>query len=332
MPSRPIILDTDPGGDDSVALFWLAALQRRNLVHILAVTTTDGNVSAAQTFRNASQILSLLGFSDVPLGKGAAVNDDAVSDASYIHGSDGLGELSATLPPPVHDGAAAPSSVDILIQALHTHPHEITLIAIGPLTNLASAEIQHPGILKLAKEIIVMGGAFEHPGNVTPHAEFNSWFNPIAAQQVFHSQANCTVLSLDVTHRLIFTQEMARSLTQDFPDHPAAQVFQQLSDFLIRTALAYRETRNCPGFLVHDAAAIAYAVYPSLFTFRRAAIDVETHGRYTRGQTICDRRLTAQPFANAWISCDVDCERFFTALLGDLHQGFQDYTVHRNPR
>jgi inosine-uridine nucleoside N-ribohydrolase len=120
---------------------------------------------------------------------------------------------------------------------------------------------------------------------------------------------------------------MARSLTQDVLDRPSAQVFQQLCDFLIHTALAYRETMNRPGFLVHDAAAIAYAFYPSLFTFQRAAIDVETQGHHTRGQTIRDRRLTAQPFANAWVSCDVDCESFFTSLLSDLAQGFQQLTL-----
>lgn len=327
MTCRPIILDTDPGGDDSVALFWLAALQQRNLAELLAVTTTDGNVSAGQTFRNASQLLSLLGCGNVPIGKGAIVNDAAVSDASYIHGSDGLGELSSTLPPPIHDDATAPASVDILIQHLQARPHEITLIAIGPLTNLATAETQHPGILKLAKEIIVMGGAFEHPGNVTPQAEFNIWFNPIAAQQVFSSQANCVILSLDVTHRLLFTYEMARSLTQNYLDRRAANVFRQLCDFLIHTALNYRETANRPGFLVHDAAAIAYAFYPSLFTFRRATIAVETQGHHTRGQTIRDRRLTVHLSANAWISCDVDCDAFFTALLSDLRQGFQPPTI-----
>ncbi|HEY9814959.1 MAG TPA: nucleoside hydrolase [Candidatus Obscuribacterales bacterium] len=322
--TRPVILDTDPGGDDVVALFWLAALQAAKQVDLVAVTTVEGNVSAAQTFRNASQVLACLEQATVILGQGQQ-GSGQIEDASHIHGADGLGGLSQALGSPAHDRETAPASEDVIIQHLETRPHEVTVVAIGPLTNLAAAERTRPGILQLAQEIVLMGGAFTCPGNITAQAEFNIHFNPDAAQTVLASRQDVVIFPLDVTRTLLFTREQVRSLGQAYSHHPAAALLVNLCEFLITTAMAYRETSGQPGFLVHDAAAIAYLCYPHLFTFQRSQVQVETLGQWTFGQTIRDRRPLPQS-ANSWVAQTVDSEQFFTCLLGDLHRFFTDKT------
>ncbi len=315
---RKVIVDTDPGGDDCFALIWLLSLVQQGIIEVLAITTADGNVSAQQTFSNASQLLNLMDSSAIALGRGAIVDPKPDGDASHIHGQDGMGNLSHQLPSASHHWDSAHASVDILVDHLSTSPGQITIIAIGPLTNLAIAETNHPGILKQAKEIIVMGGAFEAPGNVTPHAEFNIWFNPIAAQTVFSSQANLVVLPLDVTHQLVFTHDMAAFLRDRHPHHPVAEFLYALCQFMTQTARDYRETGQELGFLVHDAATIGYLIYPETMMMQRSPIWVETQGEWTRGQTLRDRRLAPKPNANAWIGLTVDADRFFTCLLADL--------------
>jgi purine nucleosidase len=319
LPLRSVILDTDPGGDDIVALFWLMALKQRGLIQIAAVTTVGGNVSAAQTFRNASQMLSLLGDTQTPLGRG--LGEISGEDASHIHGADGMGHLSQQLPPPIHSWNTAIASPRLIIQILEQHPQQVTIVAIGPLTNLAQAEQMKPGVLRQAKDVVIMGGAFEQGGNITSHAEFNIYFDPIAAQTVFASRSDLVVLPLDVTHRLLLSQTQGRSLTAAYPHYEPARVLQQLWDFLTTTALQYRETQGELGFLVHDAAAIAYLCYPHLFTFQRRQVQIETRGEWSRGQTVWDHRLLPQQ-PNAWVACDVDVAQFFTCLWADFHASF----------
>lgn len=312
-----IILDTDPGGDDSVALLWLLSLVQQGFAELIAVTTAAGNVSAHRTFASASQLLGLLGFAAVPLGRSQGL-DTPQADASHIHGADGMGNLAQTLPPPPHSWQTAPTSVDLLVQAIAAHPQEITIVAIAPFTNLAQAEQQHPGILQQAREVVLMAGAVQCPGNVTPTAEFNVWFDPPAAQTVLQSGAQVVVIPLDVTRRLIFTEAMAQAVTQATPTTPLAEFIVSLSRFMRQTALAYRETSGTPGFLIHDAATIAYLFYPELFHFRRVNLQVETLGQWTKGQTVLDDRHGPKATANAWLATEVDTDNFFACLLEDL--------------
>lgn len=312
-----IILDTDPGGDDIFALLWLQSLVKQELAELIAVTTAGGNVSTEKTFSSASRILSLGGLGEVEVGRGVATSHPS-DDASHIHGSDGMGNLSSQLPEPVHDYETARSSDEILIDRLSAMPGEITVIAIAPLTNLAAAEKKHPGILKKAKEIIIMGGAFHCPGNVTPHAEFNLWFDPEAAEIVLNSRNDLVMTSLDVTRRLIFTREMSLSIARSNPTSELSKFLTQLCEFMISTALKYRETNGIEGFLVHDAATLGYLFYPETMLWRRARVQIETKEGRTRGQTLIDDRNSAKQPANAWISTEVDATRFFTNLIEDL--------------
>lgn len=319
-PLKPakIILDTDPGGDDIFAFLWLLSLVKQRHADLVAVTATAGNVAARQTFSNSRQILELTGFSHIPVGRGIPPHDNPGEDAGHIHGADGMGNLSQTLPPSTYDYESALGADDLLIEQLSTDPGTITLIAIGPLTNLAAAEIKQPGILKKAKEIVVMGGAVRCSGNITPTAEFNIWFNPEAAQAVFDSRDDIVVLPLDVTRDLVFTQPMAETVIRSNPDSPLAQFMVQLCQFMISTALQYRETAGTPGFLVHDAATLGYLFYPDTLMLQRTRIQIETQGEWTRGQFLVDSRHGTKPNANAWVALQVNAPRFFTCLLEDL--------------
>lgn len=317
-PPTKIILDTDPGGDDIFAFLWLLSLVQRGLAELVAVTSAAGNVAARQTFASASQILSLTGFTNIEVGRGVGLKQTAIEDASHIHGADGMGGLSTTLSPPTHDYEMARQSDEIIIDRLTAAPGEITLVAIAPLTNLAMAEQKSPGILQKAKEIVIMGGAFHYRGNVTPQAEFNIWFNPEAAQIVFDSRRDLVVMPLDVTSQLIFTRGMAQTISLMAPTSNLSNFVVQLCEFMIGTALSYRETNRIPGFLVHDAATLGYLFYPEILTVRRAKVRVETQGEWTRGQTIIDDRPLAKTDANVWVASQVDEAGFFTRLIEDL--------------
>ncbi len=313
-----IILDTDPGGDDIFAFLWVQSLVKQGLAELIAITATAGNVSASKTFSNASQILNLVGAPTIEVGRGVPLNSNPNEDAAHIHGNDGMGNLSKTLPPPTHNYEIARYSDEILIDKLNAMPGEITLVAIGPLTNLAAAEKKSPGILKKAKEVVIMGGAFFCPGNVTPHAEFNIWFNSEAADLVLTSRDDLVLMPLDITRSLIFTREMAQAVNSVSSEDDQSKFMNHLCEFMTKTAIGYRETNGVQGFLVHDAATIGYLFYPETLLMSRARVYVETKGKWTRGQTLIDRRNQAKQSANAWVALQVDSIGFFTRFIEDL--------------
>jgi inosine-uridine nucleoside N-ribohydrolase len=313
-----LILDTDPGGDDTFALFWLLSLVKQGFAELVAVTAADGNVAAKRTFLSASQLLGLVGFESIEVGRGVLTKVEPSENAAHIHGADGMGNLSHTLPEATHAIDSARYSDEIIVDRLSAAPGEITLVAIGPLTNLAAAEERSPGILKQAKEIVIMGGAFRCPGNVTPHAEFNIWFNPEAAQVVFNSRDDIVVMPLDVTRHLILTRDIIQAVNPSHSTNKLSQFLTQLCDFMISTALGYRETHGTPGFLVHDAATLGYLFYPETLMLQRATVQVETKGEWTRGQTLTDRRNHLQSGANAWIALQVNQADFFANFIEDL--------------
>ncbi|MEM8637190.1 MAG: nucleoside hydrolase [Cyanobacteria bacterium P01_G01_bin.54] len=318
MPKK-VLIDTDPGGDDIYSLFWLQSLMRREVIELLAIATTEGNVSARNTFNAACQVLRLADIDTVAVGRGVDVPQKYFTDASHIHGADGMGNLSRSLPPGRRRFHESLVSDDLIIRVLKAHPYEVTLVAIAPLSNLAAAEVKEPGILRLAKEVVIMGGAFDAPGNITPVAEFNMAFNPKAAQRVLASREDLVILPLDITRELVFTPEMLRQVTGLEPPNPLAQFIADLAQFLMTTALQYRETGGKRGFLVHDAVAVAYLVYPELFKFSRALVSIETEGRLTAGQTMRDRRHGFKTGVNAWVAEQVDATHLLACLVEDLH-------------
>ncbi len=315
-----ILLDTDPGGDDSFAFLWLQSLAKQGHAEIVAVTAADGNVRASYTFAASCKLLQLGGYPDVEVGRGVIGGSarQSVEDAGAIHGADGMGNLSHTLPDPHQDYEQARSSDDLIIEKLKAAPGEIVIVAIGPLTNLAAAEQKSPGILKLAKQIVIMGGAFFHHGNVTPEAEFNIAYDPEAAQIVFGACTNLIVMPLDVTHQLVFTPALAQQVSAVNPDHPISQFVVALCRFMVGTALSFREMGGQQGFLVHDAATLAYLFYPETLLFRPMQVEIETKGDWTRGKTVFDRRHGAKLKANSWVALEVDAVNLLAMLVEDL--------------
>jgi inosine-uridine nucleoside N-ribohydrolase len=316
--TRKIILDTDPGGDDIFALFWLQSLIKQGVAELVAVTTAGGNVNAESTFRAASKIIHLGGLNHIEIGRGVPVKTGEIEDAAAIHGMDGMGNLSQTLPNGIHRFDTARYSDETIIEKLNQFPGEITLVAIAPLSNLASAETKSPGILKKAKEIVIMGGAFQHRGNITSQAEFNVAYDPEAAAIVLGSRDDIVMIALDVTHQLILTNLMVETITQKNPKSAISQFMRALCQFMTTTCLSYRETGGIEGFLVHDAATIAYLFYPETLQFQRAKVEIETQGSFTRGQTILDRRHIPKKSVNTWVSSQVDAVNLLAILIEDL--------------
>jgi inosine-uridine nucleoside N-ribohydrolase len=246
--------------------------------------------------------------------------EDATTNAAHIHGSDGMGDLSQMLPESDRPFEMANYSDQVLIDALTAAPGEITILAIAPFTNLAAAETKHSGILRQAKEIVLMGGAFHCAGNITSQAEFNVAYHPEAAQVLLNSRSDIVMVPLDVTRSLIFTEAMAQTIQQANPESAIAQFINALCSFMISTALAYRETQGDSGFLIHDAATVGYLFYPETFFWRRATVQIETQGLWTRGQTLIDDRHGAKAEANTWIATQVDAPTFFMGFIEDLKQ------------
>lgn len=163
-----------------------------------------------------------------------------------------------------------------------------------------------------------MGGAFLDCGNVTPEAEFNMAYDPEAAQLVFDRCQQLVIIPLDVTHQLIFTPELANQIYAVNPDSPIAKFVVDLCQFMVGTALAFRETNGVSGFLVHDAATLAYLFHPETLLFQRAQIQIETQSELTRGKTLFDRRHRTKLDANAWVALEVDAANLLAAMVADL--------------
>eukprot|EP01062_Namystynia_karyoxenos_P027667 TRINITY_DN21179_c0_g1_i1.p1 TRINITY_DN21179_c0_g1~~TRINITY_DN21179_c0_g1_i1.p1 ORF type:complete len:854 (+),score=283.49 TRINITY_DN21179_c0_g1_i1:93-2564(+) len=199
---RPVLIDTDPGGDDVFALLWVAAGAEQGMVDIVAVTTGEGNVSARQTFAAARRVMLAVGLRDVTVARGV---DAAVGAQDDFHGADGLGGLSEHLPPLDVDFDDAPIAPEVIVQCLTAQPHEVTVVCFGPLSNLAAADRMHPGVLRLAREVVAMGGAYEVPGNITSSAEFNVLHSPEAYVSTLEA-CDLVVLPLDVTTQLLVEQ------------------------------------------------------------------------------------------------------------------------------
>ena len=316
MEPRRILLDTDPGGDDVFALLWLQSLAKQGFAEIVAVTTVSGNIGGEHAFANASRTLSLGGFEKVEVGRSVPVKPG--QDAAHIHGSDGMGGLSQTLPAPKHSFGEARYSDDMIIEKLMAAPGEITLIAIGPLTNLAAAEEKSPGILAKAKEVVIMGGAFRQEGNITPKAEFNIYSDPQAAAIVFASRDDLVVLPLDITEQVTFREDRASELRRAAPASRIAKFIDGLCHSLSAASLSYRQTRGIQGFHVHDAATLAYVFYAETLLLRRAHVHIETDGKWTRGQTVFDDRHGVKTTANAWVAMQVDTVNLLAIMEEDF--------------
>src|SRR5215217_7111568 len=284
--STPILLDCDPGHDDAIAL--LLALGSEEL-QLRGVTTVAGNQTLEKTTANAIRVLELVDRGDVPVAAGAdrpLVREPRV--AANVHGETGLD--GPDLPPP--QGRPSPQhAVDFLAERLDG----ATLVATGPLTNVALLLARHP--TARPERIVLMGGAIAE-GNVTPAAEFNIWADPEAAARVFTSGLDVTMIGLDVTHRALMTPEHAERL------RASGRVGRMVADLHAFYSQVHRKRYGWDGAPVHDAMALAHVVRPDLLTTVERNVEIECGSELCRGRTVVDLWQRTDRPVNAHVATD----------------------------
>jgi inosine-uridine nucleoside N-ribohydrolase len=309
--TKRVIIDTDPGVDDAAAL--LLALASEELA-VEMLTTTYGNGNVEDCTRNALILLDIAGRNDIPVYKG--VNVPLLRDITYgyyVHGDNAFGGITFDAPSgDVEDKHAAQAIVDHVM----ANPGEITLIALGPVTNVALALALEPALAQNLKELIVMGGAVLTYGNASQVATANLWHDPEAAAIVYRSGAPIVQVGLDVCRDVLISEDEYKQL-QD-ADTPTTNMLVEISPFLARH---YQRTRFWPeGFYVeyNDVPAVAYAIDPSLFECDEAYVQISCHDELTRGQTVADIGHIRGQEPNTKILLEVDAPRLKQMLVNRL--------------
>lgn len=305
---RKIIIDTDPGQDDAVAI--LLALASPEL-DVLALTAVAGNVPLALTQHNARQIVELAGrTTPVHAGCDAPMRRKLVT-AEHVHGKTGLDGIVLPEPSqPLHPRHA----VDYLIDTLRAHaPGTITLCPLGPLTNIATAFQRAPDIIPRVAEIVLMGGAYFEVGNITPAAEFNIYVDPEAAKIVFGSGVPLVVMPLDVTHKALTSRAWVEGMRA--LGTPVGQAVASWTDFFERFDTAKYGSEGAP---LHDPCVIAYLLEPSLFNGRHINVEIETGSELTLGMTVADWWRVSGRAPNAMFMGGVDRDGFYRLLTERL--------------
>lgn len=305
--ARPIIIDTDPGVDDAVAI--LLALASPEL-RVLGLTVVAGNVGCEVGATNARRVLALAGRTDVAVHAGAdrPLKRPLVTAAHY-HGADGLGGVS--LPEP-GEALASADAVDFIVDTLRRSREPVTLCPIGPLTNIALAVARAPDIVPVIAEIVLMGGSWRAGGNVTPAAEFNIWCDPDAAAMVFAAGAPIVMMPLDATLQLPATKARCAGIAA--LGSPASQAAARFLAHGHDPALK----RGLAGPPAHDPAVIAYLLRPGLFDGKAAYVAVEAASDLTRGATVVDWWGRTGAPANARVIANADADGFFDLLTQRL--------------
>lgn len=309
----PVIIDCDPGADDFFALIWALILHKRGYIDILAITTSGWNVSADSTYKNAIRACMMI-WVDTKIAKWK--NKEWVEDASYIHGSDGIGGLSKILPKIKKIDEY--QSEDLLIELINKHGNKLNILALWPVSNLARIEKKQKGILTKTKAIYSMGGAFFVPWNVTPVAEFNYRYDAEAAKILFDSWANIICAPLDITTQQVFTMQDLEPILDHIEHKEHKDFLTQLTKFTIGTNMGFRETHYQKGFFIHDANVIAALLYPHLYLGTYYKVSTETKGEFTSGQTVVDERNFPVTETNAFILIKQDKKRFLEAMTEDF--------------
>lgn len=310
MPGRPIIIDCDPGQDDAIAL--LLAMSSPAQLDLLAITTVAGNVPLPLTQRNARLICDIAGRPEVPVYAGCDKPlQRTLITAENVHGKTGIDGIAITSPKTPLSGQHA---VEYLSQALATEREEkITLVPIGPLTNIAAALQAAPAIAKNVREIVLMGGAMREGGNHSPSAEFNMLVDPHAADIVFRSGVPITVMGLDVTHQVLASGPRRKRIRS--VGNAAATATADMLDFFDRHDSVKYGSDGAP---LHDPCTIAWLLEPELFSVKPCNLSVETSSELTMGHTAVDFwHVTDRPRNVNW-ACSVDARGFYDLLVERL--------------
>lgn len=307
---RKIIIDTDPGQDDAIAI--MLALASPEDIEVLGITSVAGNVPLPLTTKNALKVCELAGKPSTPVYSGCdAPLSRPLVTAEHVHGKTGLN--GPDLPEPTMP-LQEQHAVDFIIDTLRAaDPGTVTLCPLGPLTNIAKAFRTAPEIVEKVQEIVLMGGAYFEVGNITPTAEFNIYVDPEAADIVFKSGCKVTVMPLDVTHKALVTT--ARNEAFRALGTPVGTAVAQMTDFFERFD---KEKYGSNGAPLHDPCVTAYLINPDLFKGRHINVEIETTSDLTLGMTVADWWGVTDRPANATFMGDIDADRFFALLTERL--------------
>ncbi len=302
----PIIIDCDPGHDDAIAIFLALASPE---VDLLGITTVAGNTTLENATLNALRVLELAGRPDIRVAAGAAgpLSRELVT-AAHVHGESGLAgpQLAEPTIRPVDTPA-----VEFLESLIAGSTKPVTLIPVGPLTNIAMLLEQRPAVRDGIERIVLMGGSIGL-GNITPAAEFNIYVDPEAADRVFSSGLDVTMIGLDVTHQALLTPEDGRLMSGT---GPVGQFVSELLEYFTRR---YLEIFGIPAAPVHDAAAVAHVVIPGMIEVADVNIEVEVESGLNRGRTVVDRYGVTSRAVNAHVGIDIDSKAFASLITTRL--------------
>lgn len=322
LAAKKIIIDTDPGTDDALAL--MLALNSPEL-DVRAVTVVPGNVTAAMGLDNALRMVSLANRCDIPVAAGAQHPlFQKLITAEFWHGKNGLANIELPAGKCRVDARFGP---DLIIEMVHASPHQITLVPVGPLTNIALAVEKDPSIVPLVKEVILMGGSISG-GNVNAAAEANIYNDPEAAQIVFQAGWPLTMVGLEVGDKSLFSKKYFQEISQTHG--PINDFIVSVVNFMMNISAQF----GSPGAPMYDPSAVAVAIDSSLVKVREMHVDVETRGEFTRGETTANRRgdvernvLHGDRYViegvdkvapNAKVCVDVDADRFLGLFVSRI--------------
>lgn len=320
--SKKIILDTDPGTDDAMAL--MLALNSPEL-DVRAITVVPGNVTAAQGLENARRMVSLAKRCDIPIAAGAQHPlFQKLITAEFWHGKNGLANIEL---PPSQCQTDPRFAADLIIQMVHENPHEITLVPVGPLTNIALAVLKDPSIVPLVKEVVLMGGSITG-GNVNASAEANIYNDPDAAQIVFQAGWPITMVGLDVGDKTLLSHKYLDQLAHTHG--PVNDLIHGIAKFLVDLSAQF----GLDGTPMYDPLAVGVAIDSTLVKAPEMHVDVETRGEFTRGETVANRHNTVehnvlhgdryviegvdQVKPNAKVCIEVDADRFLQLFVSRI--------------
>ncbi len=305
---RRIIIDCDPGIDDSVAL--VMALFSRSL-DVVAITAVEGNVPAEMATRNVQTVIEQLDPPRLPRIGAATANDNAdYRDACFIHGRDGLGEAGFV----TADHHQRHLSEKIICDEVRAAPGEIGIVCLGPLTNVARAIQRDPHFVENVGEVVMMGGSFNGIGNVTQTAEFNIHCDPESAWEVFHAPIKKTLIPLDITSQVQFSLGLIDSLPHESTS--VGRFLHRVIPYLFRS---YRQQLGLETIQIHDAVALLQLMEPELFELEALAGDVEIKGELTRGMTVFEKRRSKNAPHNLEVARVVAVSAARQAVIKRLH-------------
>ena len=308
--AEKIVFDTDPGIDDALALLLLAAAPELDL---LAITVTHGNTSQEKCLTNALKLVELLGITHVPVARGA--QEPLVKELSVAEETHGDGGLGYAVLPESNLEPVAESAHDLIIRLVNENPNQITLLCVGPMTNIALAFLKQPEIAKKVKRIVAMGGSIHYPGNSTPQSEYNVFCDPEAYDVVINAGIDFTLVPLDVTYQCLLTTQHIEQIISARPE--IKSFIKESTRFYIEFHAEYQGIQGCA---INDPLAAAILIDPTLVENKEYFLSIDLSGGPSKAKTIADHYGALKKAPNSQVSMAVDVDRFMKLFIERMNR------------